>query len=83
MKKLSLSGRRLAAWAGILGPVLFVAIFTIEGWLRPDYQPLSTYVSALSLGPRGWIQMTNFVVFGILLLAFTRVLAAEFKDGKA
>ena len=83
MKKLSLSGRRLAAWAGILGPVLFVAIFTIEGWLRPDYQPLSTYVSALSLGPRGWIQMTNFVVFGILLLAFTRALAAEFKDGKA
>jgi len=83
MKKLSLSQRRLAAWAGILGPALFVLVFTLEGALRPGYNALSTYVSALSLGPRGWIQMTNFVVFGILLLAFTRVLAAEFKDGKA
>jgi Protein of unknown function (DUF998) len=41
------------------------------------------YVSALSLGPRGWIQIVNFVVFGLLLLAFTRGVAAEFQSGKA
>jgi hypothetical protein len=83
MRKLSLEQRRLAAWAGILAPALFVAVFTIEGWLRPGYHPLSTYVSALSLGPRGWIQIVNFIVLGLLLLVFTFGLATEFQSGKA
>jgi hypothetical protein len=88
MKSLSLrpatpSQRRLAAWSGILAPALFVVIFTLEGFLRPGYNPLSTYVSALSLGPRGWIQIVNFLVFGTLLFVFTRGLAAAFPDGKA
>ena len=83
MKELTLGQRRLAAWAGIIGPALFVAIFTIEGWLRPGYEPLSTYVSALSLGPRGLIQIANFIVLGVLLLVFTRGVAAEFQTGKA
>ena len=83
MKKSNLALQQLAIWAGIIGPALFVTVFTLEGALRPGYNALSTYVSALSLGPRGWIQMTNFVVFGVLLLAFTRAVAAEFRDGKA
>jgi hypothetical membrane protein len=83
MNKLTLAQRRLAAWAGIIGPVLFVAVFTIEGWLRPGYEPLKMYVSALSLGPRGWIQMANFILLGLLLLVFTIGVAAEFRDGKA
>jgi hypothetical protein len=31
---------RFAAWAGLIGPTLFVAIFTLEGWFRPGYAPL-------------------------------------------
>jgi len=34
------------------------------------------YISALSLGPRGWVQILNFVIFGLLLLAFARGVAA-------
>jgi hypothetical protein len=83
MKKVTLDRRRIAAWAGMIGPALFVAIFTIEGWLRPGYQPLKMYVSELSLGPRGWIQIANFIVLGVLLLAFARGVAAEFRTGKA
>jgi hypothetical protein len=83
MKKLTLGQRRLAAWAGIIGPALFVAVFTVEGLLRPGYKTLSTYVSALSLGPRGWIQIANFIILGLLLLVFTRGIAAEFQTGKA
>jgi hypothetical membrane protein len=71
------------AWAGIIGPSLFVAVFTLEGWLRPGYDPIKMYISELSLGSRGWIQITNFVVFGLLLFMFTRSIAAEFKSGKA
>ena len=73
---------QLAA-AGVIGPALFVLIFTLEGWIRPGYQTLSQFVSELSLGPRGWIQILNFVVFGSLLLLFTRAVAAEFPGGKA
>ena len=81
MKKTNL--RQLAIWAGLIGPALFVATFLLEGWLRPGYDPLSMFVSALSLGPRGWIQITNFIVFGVLFLLFTRAVAAAFPTGKA
>jgi len=83
MNQLSTNQRRIAAWAGIIGPVLFVTIFTIEGLIRPGYSTLKMYVSALSLGPRGWAQIANFLVFGMLLFAFTRGVAAEFQNGKA
>lgn len=83
MRKMSSNQIRLAAWAGMIAPVIFVAVFMLEGWLRPGYSPLAMYVSALSLGPRGWIQITNFLVFGLLFFAFTRGVATEFTDGKA
>lgn len=75
--------KQLAIWAGMLGPLLFVKIFLVEGWLRPGYQPLKMYVSELSLGERGWIQITNFIVFGVLFLLFSRGVAAEFPTGTA
>jgi hypothetical protein len=74
---------KLATWAGMIGSALFVAVFMVEGWLRPGYNPLSMYVSELSLGPRGWIQIVNFIIWGLLFLIFTRGVANEFKDGKA
>ena len=74
---------KLATWAGMIGSALFVAVFMVEGWLRPGYNPLSMYVSELSLGPRGWIQIVNFILWGLLFLIFTRGVANEFKDGKA
>jgi hypothetical protein len=83
MDKLTMKQRLLAAWAGIIGPALFVVVFSLEGWLRSGYEPLKTYVSALSLGPRGWIQIVNFLVFGALFIVFTRAVAAEFQSGKA
>jgi hypothetical protein len=67
----------------MIGPALFVAIFTLEGWLRLGYNPSGMFVSELSLGPRGWIQMVNFIVLGALFLVFTRGVAAEFREGKA
>jgi hypothetical membrane protein len=72
-----------AAWAGIIGPVLFIATFTVEGWLRPGYNPRAMFISALSLGPRGRIQIVNFIVFGALFLLFARGVAAAFPEGKA
>jgi hypothetical membrane protein len=60
-----------AAWAGIVGPVLFTAAFLAqEAFRRGEYDPLSEPVSALEAGPNGWIQQINFVVFGLLTIAF-------------
>jgi hypothetical protein len=67
----------------MMGPLIFVVIFTLEGWLRPGYPSRGMFVSELALGPRGWIQIVNFIIFGILFLVFARGVAAEFPDGKA
>lgn len=76
------SKSRLMEWAGIVGPILFVVVFTLEGWLRPEYDTATMYVSELAFGPRGWIQTVNFIVFGLLLLVFTRSMADSFSSGK-
>jgi hypothetical protein len=60
-----------AAWAGIIGPVLFTAAFLARGpFRRGEYDPLAEPVSALQTGPTGWIQQLNFIVFGLLTIAF-------------
>ena len=61
---------RMLAWAGILGPIVFVTIFTVAGWLRPGYSAMEEAVSDLGVGPQAWIQNTNFFLFGALLLLF-------------
>ena len=75
--------RRWGGVAGMIGPVHFVAIFLIEGWLRPGYDPIRMYVSELALGARGWIQIANFLVYGVLLLLLARGIATEFMTGPA
>ena len=73
----------LAAVAGMVGSVLFVSVFTVYGWLCPGYSPTRMFVSELSLGTYGWVQMLNFVLTGALLLVFGRGLAAHFSTGAA
>ncbi len=61
----------LSAWAGTVGPVLFTAAFLAqEAFRRDEYDPLAEPVSALEAGPNGWVQQVNFVVFGLLTIAF-------------
>jgi hypothetical membrane protein len=59
------------AVAGIAGPVLFTVAFVVQGLFRLDeYSPVAEVVSALEAGPGGWVQQVNFVVFGLLTVAF-------------
>ncbi len=41
---------------GVVAAVLFTLIYLIEGVTRPGYNAWPQPVSALSLGPGGWIQ---------------------------
>ncbi len=48
---------------------MFVTVFLVEGARRADYRPLRHPVSALSLGPHGWVQVANFSAAGTLYIA--------------
>ncbi|MFE9245419.1 DUF998 domain-containing protein [Nocardiopsis sp. NPDC006938] len=54
-------------WSGAVGSWLFVVVFLLDGLTRPGYRPVRHPVSALALGPRGWVQTTNFVLCGLLV----------------
>jgi hypothetical membrane protein len=60
-----------AALAGIVGPALFTVTFVVLELVRgSDYDRVAETVSALEAGPHGWVQQANFVVFGVLTIAF-------------
>ena len=68
---------------GVIGPVLLVVVFLIEGAIRPDYDPKRVFVSQLSLGEGGWLQIANFIVSGLLLVAFAFGLRRVVSSGRA
>ncbi len=77
---------RTTAWrlaSGIIGPVLFVVAFLVVGSIRADYDPLRVFVSQLSLGDQGWLQIANFVISGFLIVAFAFGLREVFASGPA
>jgi len=55
---------------GVIAGPLFTLMWLIESITRPDYNLLRHPVSSLALGPFGWMQVANFIVAGILTLAF-------------
>jgi hypothetical membrane protein len=59
------------AVAGIVGPALFTAgVLAQQLYRRDSYDPILQTVSDLTAGPYGWVQQVNFVVFGLLVIAF-------------
>jgi hypothetical membrane protein len=56
--------------SGIAGPALFLTVMTVAGAIRPGYDPISQYGSSLGIGPNAWLQNANFVLFGLLMIAF-------------
>jgi hypothetical membrane protein len=59
------------AIAGIVGPLLFIALVVAQGMLQPDYSHIAMPISALAAWPAGWMQNLNFFVLGTLNAAFT------------
>lgn len=55
--------------AGISAGPLFVLIWTSQAFTRDGFEPARHPLSLLSLGSLGWIQITNFIVTGVLLAA--------------
>ncbi|GAB3971046.1 DUF998 domain-containing protein [Plantactinospora veratri] len=55
--------------AGVLAGPLFLATTLIQFAVKADIDPRVHPLSMLSLGAAGWIQITNFIVAGLLVLA--------------
>ena len=55
---------------GAIGGPLFIIVFLIEGMTRPRYNPLRQPISDLAIGEYGWMQIANFVITGLLFVAF-------------
>src|SRR6516225_7889212 len=53
--------------AGTAGGLAFTGVYLAEGATRAGYRALAQPISALSLGPGGWVQQLNFIVFGVLV----------------
>ena len=69
---------RIAAWAGIIGPLLLGGVITLLTILERDFMlsigwrfnaPLD-WPSGLALGPLGWIMTLTFFLSGVLIILF-------------
>lgn len=68
--------------AGLLAGPLFTATYLLAPLLRHDgYSVARDPVSSLALGPPGWLQITNFVVCGLLTLLFALGLRRSLQPG--
>ena len=61
---------RVLLAVGAAGPVLFLVVSTLLGFLDPDFDVMTEPVSALAWGPLGWVQTANFYALGVATIAF-------------
>ena len=74
---------RLLLAVGAIGPPLFVVVLLVEGATRPEYSAWRHYGSQLATGDGGWVQVVNFVVYGLLILGFAVGLRRSLQGGRA
>ena len=69
--------------SGVVGPVFFVVVLLVEGATRPGYNAWRHFGSQLSLSDQGWEQITNFIICGLLILAFAVGLRRIWRSGRS
>ena len=57
---------------GVVGGFLFIIVFLILGAAFEGYDPIKHTVSSLAIGRKGWLQILNFIVVGILFILCAR-----------
>ena len=67
--------------AGVVAGPLFVAVGLVQIFTREGFDLSRHPLSLLSLGDLGWVQITNFIVAGVLILAFAAGVARSLGAG--
>lgn len=75
-----LSTRTLLTCGALAGP-LFLLLVLVQDYTRPGFDPRRLPLSMLSLGEGGWVQIANFVVTGLLDIAFAVGLRRAWRGG--
>ena len=75
--------KKIAYRAGMIGTAVFTVSFVVNGFLRPDYNPVLNYISELAIGPIGWIQIVSFLFLGVSIILFSFGVRAAFHTGRA
>jgi hypothetical protein len=75
------STTRALVTAGVVAGPLFVAVGLVQIVTREGFDLSRHPLSLLALGDAGWVQITNFVVAGVLMLAFAAGVARSFGSG--
>jgi Protein of unknown function (DUF998) len=70
---------RLLLSCGIVGSLLFTAVYLIEGATRTGYNAIRDAISPLALGPGGWVQTVNFIVYGLFIGGYAFALRTTFR----
>lgn len=68
--------------AGLVTGPIFLGSALLQGLLRPGFDLSRQPISFLSLGDLGWLQVTNFLVSGLLVVAFAVGVRQRFRGGR-
>lgn len=60
--------RTLLACGVVAGP-LYVVLGILQMLIHPEFDPTRNDLSQMSIGPLGWIQIANFIVTGLMVVA--------------
>ncbi|HEY9289621.1 MAG TPA: DUF998 domain-containing protein [Candidatus Dormibacteraeota bacterium] len=74
---------RVLLACAIVGPLLFIVVFLIEGATRPGYSAWRNYVSELALSGEGWQQIANFLICGTLCVVLAVGVRRVWPTGKS
>jgi Protein of unknown function (DUF998) len=73
---------RILIASGAVGPILLMLALLIEGATRSSYDAWTMAGSALSLSDQGWMQITNFIISGLLIVGFAAGLRLWLRRGQ-
>lgn len=77
------SGPSVLLWAGAVAGPLYVAVSLSQALTRPGFDLTRHPWSVLANGDLGWIQVTNLIVTGVLVIVFAVGLRQTLVEGPA
>src|SRR2546423_12738794 len=80
---LSTAATRLLLAGGVVAGPLFMGVSLVQAFARPGFDLRRHAISMLSLGDLGWIQTSNFVATGLLVLALAAGVRRALHPGRA
>ncbi|CAN5192703.1 DUF998 domain-containing protein [soil metagenome] len=74
---------RFLLTCGVIAGPIYVIVGTFQIFIRPGFDMSRHALSLMSNGPLGWIQISNFIVTGVLILACAIGMRRALYPGKA